>query len=871
MRMLSRTTMLAAAAAIFSIAQSCDISGNVAGVLDVQCRICQFATEAECLGGGNNATIHDSCSWTPGHGCRPSGILVPFVNLLNQEEYYQTAHHLVQYQENCTSFMTADSCAAGGCDWNDEIEPDDAHNVLGQAQCVVNEVMRLSLLLSFVFELSYDQTLMWTARNERCQGLTPDGPDGGCAAGVLTWAGSSTPETDAIFPCKEDDGKCTADAENTIRGMSFNAAPAGSALKAAFKAQVLCETVYGGASNKPGYSDDEGSWSWTPTAGNPSGQTVLSGWFGNRNDCARAVNSQCPTHNYAHFLADSTGDMDNNTCACQTIDDVVPAQSSGEAMYLGISVCQTAGVNCTQMCVDNPFCRYEGNECDFDNDAVQSFPAGFSDTFLGPTEDPILRWQVAYDHCAATDCKDACDATLGGECDWDDEVTDSQWVQWNNNSVAQHIVSEGDRWSRDDCVRWATDDHDCAANGFPIVFYQDADPACSGHCPPYCACGQNVDGSQTPVSTQAGAAGWAAWLPTAGACKLSNIVWPMDEMSAGRTAWVKPFVRSLFGECEDLEDRAACIALRGDHGSRTCRWQPTVAGAGNGGSCSARMEAAFIPALPNNGHCAGALSDIAETFEGCLANPDETSCNAGTHFMHANATHDSVHVCEWSCGQCVPGTAFVETLDTAQYPVAAAFMPNDGECTCTAGAAVCPTRNPTAAAVPTAPPVVGVTPTAPPVAGQPTAVPMTYTVSVTFNVDFNTMDDASKETMRTNAKTAFCSRITATGVTCVVADLTVTLSAGTRRARTRQTGTTVATVTLPAGTTSAQATAITNDIINNPVTITSDTGATTTSTGATVSEAVAGDVDDSAASIGAQVQAFPVLMAVVTLGAAMVL
>ena len=99
---------------------------------------------------------------------------------------------------------------------------------------------------------------MWTARNERCQGLTPDGPNGGCADGSLAWAGSATPETDVIFPCKEDDDKCVADAQNTIRGMSFNAALAGSALKAAFKAQVTCKTVYRDSNKKPGFTDDQG-------------------------------------------------------------------------------------------------------------------------------------------------------------------------------------------------------------------------------------------------------------------------------------------------------------------------------------------------------------------------------------------------------------------------------------------------------------------------------------------------------------------------------------------------------------------------------------------------------------------------------------
>ena len=100
-------------------------------------------------------------------------------------------------------------------------------------------------------------------------------------------------------------------------------------------------------------------------------------------------------------------------------------------------------------------------------------------------------------------------------------------MRWGNTSVAAQVVPSGDTWSKDDCANWAMDDRDCAADGFPILFYQDADPLCTGHCPPYCACGQNVDGSQTPPSNQTGATGWAAWIPTAGECSLNEIVWPM--------------------------------------------------------------------------------------------------------------------------------------------------------------------------------------------------------------------------------------------------------------------------------------------------------------------------------------------------------
>ena len=60
------------------------------------------------------------------------------------------------------------------------------------------------------------------------------------------------------------------------------------------------------------------SWVWTPTPGNPGTQTVLSGPFGSPNDCARAVNRECPTHTYAYYTEDAE-DASNHACACQTI------------------------------------------------------------------------------------------------------------------------------------------------------------------------------------------------------------------------------------------------------------------------------------------------------------------------------------------------------------------------------------------------------------------------------------------------------------------------------------------------------------------------------------------------------------------------
>jgi len=146
----------------------------------------------------------------------------------------------------------------------------------------------------------------------------------------------------------------------------------------------------------------------------------------------------------------------------------------------------------------------------------------------------------------------------------------------------------------------------------------------------------------------------------------------------------------------------------------------------------------------------------------------------------------------------------------------------------------------------------------------------TQTVAVTFPVDFNNLSEERKNEMKALAKTAFCTVLDRQGVTCDANTLGVVLSAGTSR-RTRQTATTIATVTLPAGTNDAQAAAITADINANPITLTTAAGTQITSSSAsTSSTAPDGSGGDSAASAGAQ--AFPVLvLALVAAGSAMLL
>jgi hypothetical protein len=99
------------------------------------------------------------------------------------------------------------------------------------------------------------------------------------------------------------------------------------------------------------------------------------------------------------------------------------------------------------------------------------------------------------------------------------------------------------------------------------------------------------------------------------------------------------------------------------------------------------------------------------------------------------------------------------------------------------------------------------------------AAPPLFFITATFDADFNALSAWARVSLETRLKSAFCDRITAAGVTCNKADLQLTLSAGSRRSARRSAGTTIATVTLPMGTTQAQATAISNDIAVNPITV----------------------------------------------------
>jgi len=94
-----------------------------------------------------------------------------------------------------------------------------------------------------------------------------------------------------------------------------------------------------------------------------------------------------------------------------------------------------------------------------------------------------------------------------------------------------------------------------------------------------------------------------------------------------------------------------------------------------------------------------------------------------------------------------------------------------------------------------------------------------FFITATFDADFNALSSFDRASLQMRLKSAFCDRIAAAGVACDKADLQLTLSARSRRSARRSASTTIATVTLPMGTTQAQATAISNDIALNPITV----------------------------------------------------
>ena len=114
-------------------------------------------------------------------------------------------------------------------------------------------------------------------------------------------------------------------------------------------------------------------------------------------------------------------------------------------------------------------------------------------------------------------------------------------------------------------------------------------------------------------------------------------------------------------------------------------------------------------------------------------------------------------------------------------------------------------------------------------------------VIVTFDVDYNAMQDAARTSLAEALKGDFCGRMASAGIGCAEASLVaLELTAGPAGSVrwVRRTGTTHATVEMPRGTTRTQAVAIAEDIEGDPITaeyaMAGNGGTTTISTAASV-------------------------------------
>jgi hypothetical protein len=138
-------------------------------------------------------------------------------------------------------------------------------------------------------------------------------------------------------------------------------------------------------------------------------------------------------------------------------------------------------------------------------------------------------------------------------------------------------------------------------------------------------------------------------------------------------------------------------------------------------------------------------------------------------------------------------------------------------------------------------------------------VTTTYEIAVNLDVRYDDLTPEARTTLIAATKPQFCNYIRAAGMTCSEDTLVVVLSragaSSDRRLARRETGDTIATVTLPAGATADQADAITDGIVGSPMaipygdTVVVSTGASTTT-------------DHDSAAAGSSAQVFPALVTV---------
>ena len=130
-------------------------------------------------------------------------------------------------------------------------------------------------------------------------------------------------------------------------------------------------------------------------------------------------------------------------------------------------------------------------------------------------------------------------------------------------------------------------------------------------------------------------------------------------------------------------------------------------------------------------------------------------------------------------------------------------------------------------------------------------------VAVELDISYDDLTAENRTTLIASIKPLFCNRIRAAGMDCSEDTLEVVLSrqeaSSRQRLARRNAGNTIATVTMPAGTTADQAGAITDGIVGSPMSIQYG-GNIVTSTGASTSND--GGIDSSS------VHAFPALVTV---------
>ena len=127
-----------------------------------------------------------------------------------------------------------------------------------------------------------------------------------------------------------------------------------------------------------------------------------------------------------------------------------------------------------------------------------------------------------------------------------------------------------------------------------------------------------------------------------------------------------------------------------------------------------------------------------------------------------------------------------------------------------------------------------------------------------LDVRYDDLTPEARTTLIAATKPQFCNYIRAAGMTCSEDTLVVVLAragaSSDRRLARRETGDTIATVTLPAGATADQADAITDAIVGSPMAIPyGDTVVVSTGASTTI------DIDSAA---GSSAQVFPALVTV---------